>query len=70
MTTAWVLLGAFGAVLAVAVGWVAWRDRERTASAEDRMAGQAALVEQQRTEMGRHSTYGHVTQHGHNSPSV
>ncbi|WP_088962318.1 hypothetical protein [Micromonospora purpureochromogenes] len=67
MTTTWGILGVLGAVLAAAVGWVAWRDRERTASAENRMAGQAALAEQQRYEAGRHATQGHVTHHGHNS---
>ncbi|MGK5440808.1 hypothetical protein ACSNN7_03120 [Micromonospora sp. URMC 105] len=50
----WVILGAFGAVVAAAVGWVAWRDRERTASAEDPVARQAAVVRQQRYEQVRH----------------
>ncbi|MDH6466110.1 hypothetical protein M2302_006316 [Micromonospora sp. A200] len=58
MTTAWVLLGAFGAVVASAVAWVAWRDRQRTASAEDPGARQAAVVEQQRHEQSRHVTQG------------
>ncbi|MEU5791292.1 hypothetical protein ABZ754_26675 [Micromonospora purpureochromogenes] len=69
MTMTWVILGAVGAVVAAAVGWVAWRDRERTASAENRVAGQAAFAEQQRYEAARHATQGHVTHRGHNSGS-
>ncbi|MER6592271.1 hypothetical protein ABT214_10520 [Micromonospora purpureochromogenes] len=56
MTTTWVILGVFGAVVAAAVGWVAWRDRQRTASAEDPGARQAAVVQQQRYEQGRHAS--------------
>ncbi|GAB3189799.1 hypothetical protein GCM10027259_61310 [Micromonospora palomenae] len=50
------LLGVFGAVVTSAVAWVAWRDRQRTASAEDPGARQAAVVQQQQYEQGRHVT--------------
>ncbi|MEV4493847.1 hypothetical protein AB0K04_27520 [Micromonospora coxensis] len=52
--TLWVVLGVAGAVVAGSFGWVAWRDRDRTPSAEDGPAAQAALVEQQRHERDRH----------------
>ncbi|WP_154937369.1 hypothetical protein [Micromonospora palomenae] len=61
MTTTWVILGVLGAVLASAVGWVAWRDRERTISAEDPGARQAAVVQQQRYEQGRHASQADIS---------
>ncbi|MEV0723356.1 hypothetical protein AB0I37_11345 [Micromonospora purpureochromogenes] len=64
MTTVWVVLGVAGAVVASTVGWVAWRDRERTASAEDRAAGRAALVQQQRYERDRHASQSDVIRRG------
>ncbi|WP_346534483.1 hypothetical protein [Micromonospora sp. DPT] len=64
MTTTWVILGALGAVVAAAVGWVAWRDRERTASAEDPGARRAAVVEQQRYEQNRHASQSDVIRRG------
>ncbi|WP_446214232.1 hypothetical protein [Micromonospora sp. IBSANI012] len=64
MTTVWVVLGVAGAVVASTVGWVAWRDRQRTASAEDRVAGRAALVAQQRYERDRHLSQHNVIRRG------
>lgn len=57
----WLILGAIGAVAASAVGWVAWRDRERATSAEDPVARQAAVVRQQRYEQARHVSQSDMT---------
>ncbi|MBO4160516.1 MULTISPECIES: hypothetical protein [Micromonospora] len=56
MTTMWVALGAAALVTVGSVGWVAWRDRARTAGAEDRAARLDAQARQHRYEAERHFT--------------
>ncbi|MGC5020084.1 hypothetical protein [Micromonospora sp. DT47] len=64
MTTMWVVLGVAVLVAGAALGWVAWRDRARIQSGEDRAAGRAALVDQQRHEAARHAAQGEVIGRG------
>ncbi|MBW4700872.1 hypothetical protein [Micromonospora sp. RL09-050-HVF-A] len=54
MTTMWVTLGVAALVTVGTLGWLAWRDRARTAGAEDRAAGLDAQARQHRYEAGRH----------------
>ncbi|MFJ6197463.1 hypothetical protein [Micromonospora sp. NPDC092111] len=64
MTTMWVVLGVAVLVTVGSFGWVAWRDRARTAASEERAAGQSALVDQQRSERARHASQGTVVHRG------
>jgi hypothetical protein len=58
MTTVLVTL----AVVAVAVGYVSWRDRRRSIPDEDRAAGRSARARQSRYEGERHAAQGDTVQ--------
>ncbi|MEU4479159.1 hypothetical protein AB0F68_13990 [Micromonospora sp. NPDC023966] len=61
MTTL-VTLAVVGVVVAVAVGYVSWRDRRRSIPDEDRAAGRSARARQSRYEGERHAAQGDTVQ--------
>ncbi|MEU2615577.1 hypothetical protein ABZ570_28980 [Micromonospora sp. NPDC007271] len=69
MTTPLVALAMSAVVVAAAGGYVAWRDRRRATSDEDRTAAREATARQHRYEAERHGAQADTVRRGQNSAS-
>ncbi|MEV4758926.1 hypothetical protein AB0J86_28055 [Micromonospora sp. NPDC049559] len=60
MEAVWAVFGIGAALTVVLFGYVAWRDRKRTTSADDSAAGRTSAAEADRQAAARHAAQGAV----------